>query len=472
MPEAKTPEDDHINLCNALRTAFSHDADPELFISRATDQIRQVQGTIIETCSKNRIRVDDNLYALLEARDAIAEQNTELDKSAATAANITNGVNHAVDRLNEKINVRRNLDAALAIAAQTRKLTRMYARIEDTIDSRRLYTALRMLRALEEELRSIKPGTVLLELIPDTHRLRAQITMHSRKAFHSWLTTVRKFHLALGEYALNHASSQFLNQQSLFDPPRFQSVNEPYINPRSPLLQQATFVLRTRPRAWSPLLSTNATAPEPIGTRVRPMRSLSAHRVPALTTPTPSFAVETNVRPEIGADTRSTLRSFVSDNKGNAPKLYIRPLLQSVQVNEGLDLLSDMRADYVQERKAHLLAILNETEGVEVDGSPSTNDMDSVSAMNNSKASIAETCAFKVCGFFVVERAVESNSIANLVSRNVVDTQWWPIAREKLRKLLKELSENSMEGSPDKAKHYFIEEGLRRFAEAQNLSMY
>lgn len=456
-----SPKTEQVNLLNALKTSFSKDSDSDAFLARAAEEIKQAEDAIIEICTKNRLRTDDNLYALLESRDAIAEQTSDIEKSTRTAAEVTSAVNNAVARLVAKIRVRNNLDAALAIAAHTRKLTRMYARIEDTIDSRRLYTAYRMLKALEEETRCVTPGAILHQLVPDTLRLRAQITLQTRKAFHSWLTTIHKFEPLIGEYALHHASAESRSQQLMLESPR---SNDSYILPASSTLptQQPSLMplLRLR-RPWSPLLTPHAVPPQP-SPRSRASRSHSAHRIGKA-----PFTIDTNTRSDIGPESRRSFRAFVSEYKDNVPMLYLRPLLQSVLVNDGLDLLPDMRTDYRRERFAQLQRILEDTdisnESMEPNGlnSPFSND--------SSRSNRIEAVVFRVCGFFVVERAVETHSSSALVSRAVVDEEWWPVALSKIKKLFSEVDDSSEERSPVKTRGLCIENDLLRFASVNNL---
>lgn len=460
--ETSSIQEEETNLLNALNTAFSTDGQPEAFLERAANQIEQVEAAIIDTCAKKRIRTDDNLYALLEARDAIAEETSELEKSTQTASQVTNQVNIAVSRLSEKIVVRKNLDAALVIAAQTRKLTRMYARIEDTIDSRRLYTAFRMLKVLEEETRCVRAGTVLQELVPDTHRLRAQITLHARKAFHGWLPIVRKFEHPLGAYALHHAASRALLHQHLLDCSRNSSINDAYLLPvspvRPPISREGVF------KPWTALLTPNPVPPQPFVNR-RPARSPSAQRIGFA--PNNSFAIETNVRPDIGGDARRSFRTLVSDHKEDVPMLYLRPLLQGIMVHEGLGLLGDLRAVYHQERYSHFQRLLEECDRIK-EGVP-TSDEATQPTLANTKSRLVETIASKICGFFVVERAVEMHASSEIVARTVVDKEWWMLAKVRLNALFDEINSNGLESPGEKGRVRSIEENVGRFAHVNEL---
>lgn len=465
-PSAPGPE---INLLTALQTAFSKHADPEMFLARTQDQIQKIEKVIIETCAKNRIRIDDNLYALLESRDGMAEQVQEIDMATQSASEITKNVDQSVAALTEKMQIRQNLDAALSVAAQTRKLTRMYARIEDTIDSRRLYTAFRMLKVLEEETRCVKPGTFLQELVPDTRRLRATITLQVRKSFHSWLASVRKAEADLGSYALHHASKQMSGgRHSLLSSSRLGSMNS-LLQGASPSKtsseSSADRNRANRSRPWTPLLTPLApTASAALLPRTHPPRSYSAHRIGVMAPVKSGLSAEPNFRPEIGSEGRGGMRSFAAEYKGEVPMLYLRPLLQGILVNDGLELLGDMCADYRRERLAHLKKMLEEVGQVGDETGPVGRE--SPHKMGSSRSRQVETFVFRVCGFFVVERAVELHANPAVIPRSVVDHEWWGLAYPRMQALLKEQDDSAMLSAADKAWARGLQGGLDMFAQS------
>lgn len=467
MTPPPTNADSEINLLTALQTAFSQDADPELFVAHTEDKIREIEKVIIETCSKNRIRIDDNLYALLESRDGMAEQVQEMDNATQSASEITKNVEQSVAALTEKIQVRQNLDAALMVAAQTRKLTRMYARIEDTIDSRRLYTAFRMLKVLEEETRCVKPGTFLQELVPDTRRLRATITSQARKSFFSWLSSVRKSEAELGSYALHHASKQMSGgRHSLLSSSRLGSMNSLLQSPNSAKQSTESSTDRnraSRSRPWTPLLT--PLAPN-VSTVLLPRSHTprSSQRIGVMSPVKSGLSAEPNFRPEIGSEGRGGTRSFANDYKGEVPTLHLRPLLQSILVNDGLELLGDMRGDYRRERLGHLKKILEDVG--HVGDESGEGDRESPHKLGSSKARQIETFVFQVCGFFIVERAVEQHANPGMLPRNVVDNEWWGLAHSRMQALLKEQDETAMISAADKAWARALQGGLDMFAQS------
>lgn len=461
-----------INLLTALHTVYSKHGDPEAYVSQANQTISQIEHDIIETCSKNRIRIDDNLYALLESRDTIAEHNLDLDSALDSASRITHTVDHAVNNLSNKMRVRQNLDAALAIAAQTRKLTRMYARIEDIIDSRRLYTALRMLKVLEEETRCVKPGTVLQQLVPDCHRLRSTIVLHARKAFHSWLAAVRKSETALGAYALYYENKQALSRQQLVSASRLGVLNDTYsLGYAAGVSRISSDIGKDRPRSrpWTPLLSASPVSLSgALLQRGHHSSSLSSHRIGVMSPVQGVLSPETTFRPEIGGDRLSTMRVFASEYKDEVPMLHLRPLLQSVLVNDGLDLLGDMRADYRRERHAHLKKILDEAHApAEEGGLPARESTHQIGA---ARARGIEAFVFRMCGFFVVERAVETHTTPVLLPRSVVDFEWWAMAFQRVQCLLKEQEDAAMHSPADKTWARSLQTNLERFAQANQLA--
>lgn len=464
--EPSDPPSRDINLLTALQTAFSKNSDPETYLARAHDEIEKVEGVIIETCSKNRIRVDDNLYALLESRDGLAEQAQEVESATKSASEITLEVDNAVAALSEKMQVRKNLDAALSVAAQTRKLTRMYARIEDTIDSRRLYTAFRMLEVLEEETRCVKPGTFLQELVPDTGRLRSTIALQSRKSFYSWLAAVRKTEAELGSYALHHAHNQASGRQMLLSSSRLGSMNSLKQGVSSSRMSSDFSSDRNRSnrgKPWTPMLTPQAPTSTPMLQRGHPPRSYSSHRMNMMAPVKSGISPEPNFRPEIGSDGRAGLRSFTGEYSGSVPTLYLRPLLQSVLVNDGLELLREMRADYRRERLGYLKKMLEEVVYNGDDAGPA--ERDSPQQVGSARARQVETLVFRVCGFFVVERAVEQHAKPELLPRSVVDHEWWTIAFPRMQILLREQDDTAMLSAADKAWARSLQGSLDRFAQ-------
>lgn len=464
MTQQVVAEDDDIDLLHALKTAFSKDGDPEMFLARAADQIRQVESTIIETCAKNRIRIDDNLYALLESRDAISEQTQELDKSTQTASEITTTVNTAVSNLSDKLQIRKNLDAALAVAAQTRKLTRMYARIEDTIDSRRLFTAFRMLKMFEDETRSVQPHTVLQELVPDSRRLRAQITQHALRACHGWHSTVRRFEHPLGAYAMHHAAAQALSNQTLFESPRG-ALGESFALLSS--LPPAPPRGRGVARPFIPLLTQSPVPERAFGTAGR---GIARSILPVAN----SFSLETGMHTDVGRGTGRLNRSGgMDDSLMEVPTLYLRPLLQGVLVGEGLQLLTDMKSEYRRERLGHLKRILEGMEEDEYEGGHgehlAESDVESPPPSTVSRARQIERLVLRVAGFFVVERSVEMHCSHMMVARETVDGEWWSLAYSKLLSVFKEHEESALESPSDKAVVRGVEENLERFAQMNGL---
>lgn len=519
MAHEQGPGNGDIDLLHALKTAFSRDGDTKKFLARAAEEIQKVEATIIETCAKNRIRIDDNLYALLESRDAIGEQVNNLEQCTATASETTTSVNSALRELSNKETMRCNLDAALAVAARTRKLTRMYARIEDIIDSRRLYAAFRMLRLLEEETRAVQPDSVLRELVPDTRRLRSRIATQARRSLATWLAAVRAFERIVGEYALRHAAAQAASHQTLLDAPRG-ALGEPFT--LLPLLPPAPPRGRGAARPWRPMLT-----PTCIPSRARHRRRNTAMLSPLVGLPKVPFGHDASTRPNIGRNDALRSQLVINNHSEDVPSLYLRPLLQAVHVSDGLNLLAEMQAEYRSRRFAHLQHILDEQDDavdtsysnyirgeghgrvssnvrnnfdaavspldhvedeldVETDDADDDDDDDQdatigVNAMlEGSTAGVSntrslsrvqgiETLVCKVTGFFVVERTVELHSSHVMISREVVDGEWWSLAYAKLLAVFKEYEENGLETAADKARVRNIEEGLERFAEINGL---
>ncbi|CAN8067915.1 unnamed protein product [Agarophyton chilense] len=460
--ELPNSRDEAIDLLNAVRTAFSKNSDPEMFLARASDQIREMETSIVETCAKNRIRTDENLYSLLETRDAISEQSTELKNAKQSAAEITISVNEAHRELLEKVQIRKNLDSALAIASQTRRIVRMFARTEDIIDAQRLYTAFCMLKMLEDDIKSIRKGTVIEELIPDTQKLRTKIMMQAHKATHNWLSMVRKFEHALGEYALYHAGAQTVACNCFLETCRVSSGGDRHILPYLPPLAGPGGL----GKPWIPLLTARCIVPVPLsqrGPRGRSLKGPSLIRLPLLSASNGgSFPIESN------SEKRRSWKRFMQEYKGEVPSLYLRPLLQSIQVNKGMDLLTDMQGEYRRERSDQLNRIFEVTNNSEED--PFAIATDAFPIIETLKSAMIEETVCKVCGFFVVERAVEKYADSTLVPRAVIDGEWWPWAFGRLNVLLAKMDKSSEDSSSEKNCVRSMREIVSRFARANGLS--
>ena len=454
------------NLLTALQTTFSKDADPEMFLARTADKIAQLERTIVTTCSKHRIRVDDNLYTLLESRDAIAEQEQDVSNSVSAASEITASIDDAVTVLTEKMHVRRNLDAALAVAAQTRKLTRMYARIEDTIDARRLYTAFRMLEVLEEETRAVKPGTVLRELVPDCQQLRATIALHARKALQSWLETIPRFEEELGGYALYDASKKSGNVRSLATLCRVHARGEAMprrksVSPKKGNAAERSEGRRDRTKAWSPLLPSSlghTGTSLPRGFTRSSFTSQSTRAMEEIGA-TPSGSGSVYARSGDAGD--DSLRWFATDKWEEVPRIHLRALLQSVLVNKGLEHLEEVRSDYGRERQAHLKQTVDD-----LMDEWSQRDADE-SEISTERMRRMEDCVVRVCGVFVVERAVERYAAASVLQRAVVN-EWWMMAQGRMGVVFREVE---MGGEVDSMWARALGKAVEAFAEVNGLAI-
>lgn len=508
-------DDERIDMVHALKTVFSSSGDSEMFLAQAGDRVRQMEDMIIETCTKHRLRTDDNLYSLLEARDAIAEQIVDLDKSVRTAADVTATIDVAVADICNKTTIRKNLDAALAVAERTRRLARLYARVEDTIDSKRLYTALRMLRVLEDEMRTILPNTVLQELIPDTRRLRGRIATQTRRSLQSWLSAIQSHERALGAYGMRHAATQAVLHQTMLDTP-VGTLGEPFV--LLPLLSAAPPRRRVSSRPWIPMVTPQATTGDSASSSLPP---------PPL--PPPAAAAfrahaAGRVRPLRASNT--ALGRVLTDDSP-APTIFMRTLLQAALVADGLGMMHELGGDYCRSRSRRLEQIVNGEDGDD-DDYPGEDDADDnvtpqqqatldaepdadalwrpeaagltvgadgvdedgggvragdeggkvgargcgtgAGVKRASRAQEIERLVCKVAGFFVVERAVEANvSKGRLVGRDTVDGEWWSMAYARLLAVFKEYEENGLESATDKAVVRGLEESIERFAEANNL---
>lgn len=496
-----------IDMEGALTAVFSKQGQPDRFIKAASTEIHNHQKSIIDTLATHRHNISENLHTLLETHDALLDNLSSLHAQTSTASDTTNTVTSSLEELRTRTTVRRNLDTALALATRIRQLTRIMARIEDVLDSKKLYTAWRMLQALQIERYVDHNDLYLRQLIPDVNRLKRRLVSLTKRSVDTWISTVRDFEATLGRYALWHATRQAAVQQSLLDAPRG-PLGQPFT--LLPLLPQpAPRVMGARP--WRPFLTSDADAE-----KQRWDPSVEATRKPApRSVPNTSTHLHHEARDEVYE---------AEMNERQQPKLFLRTLLQAVHVAYGLDLLTDIRTDYCNRRRDSLENILSETiekapsksmtqertgpedisqirpkidettnpantermESTLIDGTTPQTAAESVNfstkPTNSSdgilgelqvqeghkKAESIETLVHRVAGFFIVERAVEVNTSHPLVPRSTVDSDWWSAAYAKLLSTFKLFEESQTEQLPDKMKVRSLEEQFERFAEVNS----
>lgn len=469
-------------LAIALQTVFRADGDTTAFLAETTERIQERERAMLATCSRNRLRIDDNVYELLESRDAVSERSLELKDATREAADVSDAVEDAAKALEERMRIRKNLEAALAVAGQTRKLTRLYARIEDIVDARQLHTALGMLSILDEETRCMQTGSVLRELVPDGTRLRRHITMQARRALQTWLNSVQHAHAVLGKYALHRVLAPAAARAR----PRVGAGGTSVV----------TDDAKVPGRPWTPTLT--AQAPSTAASeRMQSSRKLflSARGMPRMSDAMPTGTVSASMsRVAVGANVRGRDDFGDVGPQTEPPMLYLRPLLQSALVYHELGLLSELRADYRRERQNQLQQIFDDAEGgesLDVEaarqrGSVGRDEIEFVDTDENLDVARARERGFRrvrraegmveaVAGYFIVERAVEAAAVAPLLARSVVDGEIWTWTHSRVTEVLRVLEtqqaddDEAPEGARETKHFHAAEASLRRFARAYGL---
>lgn len=188
----------------ALRALFVPGGDAKRFGTFMRESVAMREDNLVAAAAKARLRLQDNAYELLSARDLLSNSLLTLGDASAKALQVSNEVSSANDSLTRMLAARKSLDATLEIVTRTRMLVRMYARAEDMAASRRLHAALRTLGRLDEAAAEARDEDVLRALIPPTHPLRADMVSHVRRALTSWLVALRSDMPLIGSFVTSY----------------------------------------------------------------------------------------------------------------------------------------------------------------------------------------------------------------------------------------------------------------------------
>ncbi len=192
-------------VTEAIRTVFGAEQNgTRAFMQRTTAAIEGCEGELTAAARAGRLQVESALYGAADARDAMSAQQQRLDDAHGSLEATRAAIQEHAALLEERVRVRRNLDAAMGLVAHTRKLIRTYARVEDVIASGRLHTALHMLRTLEADARTPNAAALLAFMYPRAASLRGEISAIANRILESALTETGALHEAAGRYALTH----------------------------------------------------------------------------------------------------------------------------------------------------------------------------------------------------------------------------------------------------------------------------
>lgn len=192
-------------VTEAIRTLFgSEQNDVQGFLRRTEAAIDNCEGELTVAARSGRLQIESALYDAVDARDAMGAQQQRLDDAHSSLEATRSAIQEHASLLEERVRVRRNLDASLGLVAHTRKLIRTYARVEDVIASGRLHTALHMLRTLEADARTPDAAALLSYMYPRAASLRGEISAIANRILETALTETGLMHEAAGRYALAH----------------------------------------------------------------------------------------------------------------------------------------------------------------------------------------------------------------------------------------------------------------------------
>lgn len=361
----------------AIRTVLLRDPETvQDFCGTMRNQILQCDENLVASAAKARLRVQDEAYELLSARDMLADSSESLGATADSAEETSKLISSACEYLKLAVVARENADAALEVISETRALVRMYARAEDMMGNRRIHSALRTLKRLDEADELASKESVLRELIPPTDPLRVEMMGHVRRALLNWVGAVRRQVLDVGTFAL------------------------------ASIIRQG----------WEPLLqvpgmaSTSASAKPWFPAVLDDEKGIGFGGVAPLLASARDSGIAEQRRNESSAASIGYCPETDSAHTA-PPRVSMRLLLTAILSCRDLDRLECFRSDYSRERLKEL------STGIE-------SVMDSYSGDRGSVVKLHSHLATFVAGFFTIERTVESYSSMNLIDPTTLGEMW------------------------------------------------
>lgn len=392
-PPSSTTAPTSTHFSDAVRTLFQSDgASSSDFLDSIASQIQTCEGKITQVCRQSRLEVEGDLHGVIDAGEAIGGHLHAVEGARGAADAIHSQVSDQAGLLEERVHTRENLDAALTLVSQTRKFIRTYARIEDVIASRRLHTALKMLDRVDEEVAALYSARdadasrdILALLYPRASRLRDDIGSHARRILLAHLAESEACAGPVGKFALARVAAAVAARRA----------------PGGDALVGKT-------PAWTPGVAVE-------GTQMRPVRAMSERRG--------RFA---RAQSDVGQQPSSLKGTTGRIEHIEPPRLYLRPLLQCVQVYADLGLFPELCGEYRRVREAQLKGLLgrHEPEGT-------------VAAVEKTVETLA--------GFFVVERAVGMCVGIELLEDAVIVKEFWRMAYASVSSSLESVESNAGE---------------------------
>jgi hypothetical protein len=436
----------------ALRSIFSETGDVDDFSSHVKESIADIDAALLDAAAKSRLRLHDNAYDLLDARDLLADEDGKLDAAEFSIADATENVAVANEVLKGHVKARENLDQSLEIIARTRALVQMFSRAEAMIAARNFHAALRMIDRLDSAVLSSQDGQVLLDVVPSSAPLRAEINAHVRRSLHAWLTAVRTELPAIGAHALSlalqDASSRIKSTASV----SASAASAATEGPLSAESQKAVWIPRIREDDRTAAAGSSGRR-MPRTSSVASARPRGAHEANELGHAMPG----SSGNPTVGRQRRRDLR----DDGDAAPAISMRPLLTCILACRDMDRMAEFAEDYERERTNQL--------GAGIDNISSFNALSKSSSGASSASKLADQHAALVAyvaGFFVSECAVEFHADMRLL-RDVTAVELWRFARDRLAKLSSAISSHGESSTSRHVKKAEI--ALARLARIYNL---
>jgi hypothetical protein len=402
----------------ALRSVFFEDRNVDAFATNVKDSIANIEEELLAEAAKSRLRLHDNAYDLLDARDLLADEEGKLDTAEASIAEATENVAVANDVLKGHVKARQNLDQSLETLARTRALVQMFRRAEAMIATRNLHAALRMLDRLDSAVISAQDGDVLLDVVPSSAPLRAEIAAHVRRSLHAWITAVRTEIPAIGAHALSLAHDDVKSGVRTASSATVSAASAGADGPVSEELEKSTWVPRTgEDDRGAPAGAARRIPRYPAANAARPRGSQEAANY--------ASAPPGGVNSGAGRSRRGDPR----EETIAPPVITMRPLLACLLVCGDMDRMAEFAEDYERERTNQL--------GAGIDSIMSFNALAKTRSETDPVKKLAEqhsALVAYVAGFFVSECAVEVHSDVRLL-RDDTAVELWRFARDKIVKL-------------------------------------
>lgn len=367
-------------LSEAIRTLFSTSRSGDFCVDNTAEFLSRVEGAIhscecdlTSAARSGRSGMEAALSRGNSVRDSVGAHSVHLGDSRKNLADVRERAESCADLLEERMRIRTNLDDALVLVANTRKLVRTYARVEDVLAERRLHTALNMLHAIEKnDSKSPDAAKLLAYIYQRAGRLKKEVGYQAGILFKE---AMKAPHSEVGRYALKHIKTP----------------------------------------GWTPTITSSV------------ISTTSGTKHSSNTEPISLNALND------AASSADYVNSTEEIDFSTPPKLYLRPLLQCVQIYEDLGRSAELQTEYRTEREKQLRCVLDSIN--DNNGNNNTEGSNSNSETPTTLQNIMqlEKALEGVAGIIVVEKTIAPYA-PDLLENSVLMKELWRMAHSRLMK--------------------------------------